>query len=592
MFIYFCHEFCYFLAAHIFSYELEAELETELETELEAELEAELAPHLAEESSSKAVHLDEWSVVPFTIYQGTTKIFIHRESKSHMVLVKRNGNRPLLRYSKLMRLFYIRKYLDRKCRESKKEKKTEMLGKTPKLEKTPLSCEPLTCRSKKKTISEGTPEVITFEELGVESWLIKISKSVQINYPTKIQQLCLPYIMKGNNVIATSETGTGKTICYCWSILQELNKNLFGIFALVLLPTRELVIQVIEQFFLYGFKVGIKAISCIGGFSLIEQRKSVLAKPHIIVGTPGRMSDIINNCEDVRNCFKRLEFLVLDEADLLLQKCYEMNLKIILENLPKSGNQDIGEGRDRSSIKRRRTLLFSSTITDSLNLLLESFPNDNLILVNANKKQKPLKNLDQRYIYIDEIAQLTYLVYLLRNKLADQSGIIFTDNCYRCELIYTVLSMLGKFSVESIHSSKDPKKRLATLAKVKNGFCKILVATDIISRGIDIPKTSFVINFDFPNDAVLYIHRIGRTARANRKGLAISFVDKRDINSFNHVKQIMKTALKLYRMNKKEVLQDMFKIGRVLKKAEMLLKEREDVRLENRHMQRFLHDSM
>ncbi|ANQ09834.1 Uncharacterized protein PCOAH_00042600 [Plasmodium coatneyi] len=494
---------------------------------------------------------------------------------------EKGGRPPLLKHSKLRRkLFYIKMYFERKRHEARSaHRRRDDEGNSP------GGC--------------AAPPV-TFEELGVEDWLIKISKTVQISHPTKIQQLCLPLIMKGHNVIGTSETGTGKTICYCWGILQELNKNSFGVFALVLLPTRELVVQVVEQFLLYGYRIGIKILSCIGGSSLIEQRRGVLAKPHVVVGTPGRTSDIMENCEDVTNCFKRLTFFVLDEADLLLQKCYEEKLAIILRNLPKrqdggiepvtgSGSGSLCGGTLCSRIGRRRTLLFSSTITDSLELLANSFPNEDLILVNVNKKQKPLKNLDQRYIYVDEIAQMTYLVYLLRKELPDQSGIIFTDNSYRCELVYTVLCMLGGFSVESIHSSKDPKKRLAALSKIKNGGCKILVATDIISRGIDIPKTSFVINFDFPNEAVLYVHRVGRTARANRKGVAISFVDKRDVNSFNHVKEIMKGALKPWRLKKKEVLQDMFQVGRVLKKAELLLEEREDARREHRRMQRFVH---
>ncbi|KJP86320.1 hypothetical protein AK88_04039 [Plasmodium fragile] len=504
---------------------------------------------------------------------------------------KGRGNPPLLllRHSKLRKLFYIRMYLKRKRREARSSNRHR--------------------DDEGNSRSGHTAPPVTFEELGVEDWLVKVSKTVQISHPTKIQQLCLPLIMKGHNVIGTSETGTGKTICYCWGILQELNKNSFGVFAIVLLPTRELVVQVVEQFLLYGYRIGIKILSCIGGSSLIEQRRGVLAKPHVIVGTPGRTSDIMENCVDVTNCFKRLKFFVLDEADLLLQKCYETKLEVILRSLPKRGDSTSascaaaggshiaavggsGSGLGGASGGGRRTLLFSSTITDSLKLLANCFPQDNLILVNANKKQKPLKNLDQRYIYVDEIAQMTYLVYLLRKKLPDQSGIIFTDNSYRCELIYTVLCMLGGFSAESIHSSKDPKKRLGALSKIKNGGCKILVATDIISRGIDIPKTSFVINFDFPNDSVLYVHRVGRTARANRKGVAVSFVDKRDVNSFNNVMKMMKGALKPWRLKKKEVLQDMFKVGRVLKKAELLLEEREDARREHRRMQKFVHRAM
>ncbi|CDU20142.1 hypothetical protein YYC_00459 [Plasmodium yoelii 17X] len=467
-----------------------------------------------------------------------------------------------LGFRKRYRRYYIIKYLnkrflkDKKRNENKNENENENENESGNEEESDCSSD------------TNGPE--SFEELGIDDWLIKISKSVQIIKPTKIQKLCLPLIIEGKNVIGSSETGTGKTICYCWGMLQELNKNFYGIFGLIILPTRELVFQIVEQFHLYGNKIGIKILSCIGGFSLIEQRRNILNKPHIVVGTPGRVSDILDDCIDVKNCFKRLRFLVLDEADLLLQKSFEDKLKIILSNIPK---ETFGEPR--------RTLFFSSTITDSINLLNKTFPNDKLILVDANKKQKPLKNLDQRYIYIDSIAQITYLVYILKNKLIDMSGIIFTANSYKCELIYNVLNSLGTFSVESIHSSKDQRKRMSSLLRFKNGFCKILIATDIISRGIDIPKVAFVINFDFPNEIIQYIHRIGRTARANRKGLSISFIDKKDLQSFNNVKIAMKNKLKPYILNKNEVLADMLKIGKVVKKVEMMLQEKKDIKKEN-----------
>ncbi|SBT80088.1 ATP-dependent RNA helicase DBP8, putative [Plasmodium malariae] len=437
----------------------------------------------------------------------------------------------LSRISKLWKLFYIRKYLNKKYKERERRKKKEESYERNKGEKSVKS----KWNEEKGSASIRGDNMVTFKSLGVEEWLIKISKSVHIVHPTKIQRLCLPLIIEGKNVIGSSETGTGKTICYCWSILQELNKNFFAIFALILVPTRELVFQIVEQFHLYGTKIGVKVLSCIGGFSLIEQRSILLSKPHIVVGTPGRVSDLLYNCEDIIKCFKRLRYIVLDEADLLLQKCFESKLKIILDSIPKSSNNS-----------ERKTLFFSSTITDALHYIKEGFPNDNLLLVNANKKQKPVKNLDQRYIYIDDIAQITYLVYILKNKLIDQSGIIFTANSYKCELIYTVLNMLNHFSVECLHSSKEQKKRMSSLSKFKNGMCKILVATDIISRGIDIPKISFVINFDFPNDTVKYIHRVGRTARADRKGLAISFIDKKGEKKKDRTEKFVKKNIAIY----------------------------------------------
>lgn len=421
---------------------------------------------------------------------------------------------------------------------------------------------------------------VPFEELGVDDWLIHISKSVQIYYATKIQRLCLPLIMQGKNVVGSSETGSGKTICYCWSILQELNRSFYGVFALILLPTRELTLQVAEQFILYGKRIGVKVLNCIGGFSLIEQRKHILGKPNIVIGTPGRISDILENCIDIKNCFKRLRYLVLDEADLLLQQCFEEKLKIILNSIPKNPTLQKEE--------QRRTLFFSATITESIQILKETFPNDNLIVVNTNKKQKPPKNLNQRYIYVEPIAQITYLVYLLQNDLVDLSGIIFVDNSYNCQLVSSVLNDIGMKSVDCIHSQKEQTKRISVLSKFKNGMCKILVATDLISRGIDIPKVAFVINFDFPNEAVQYIHRVGRTARANRKGIAISFIDSYDVPCFEKVKRIMKKHLKPYKINKQQVLENMLKIGKVVKKWQIILDEQKKVKQENEQLKQHI----
>lgn len=488
--------------------------------------------------------------------------------------------KPILRYSKFTKLIRINRakgssILDKretikkvKCACEKKKKHIDKIVSTDLKEKRKNEVE----EEEEEEESEEEDEQISFDQLGVPDWLIKISKSVQINYATKIQRLCLPLIFEGKNVIGSGETGSGKTICYCWGILNDLHKNFFAIFALILIPTRELALQITEQFNLYGAKIGVHVISCIGGFSLIEQRKYIMNKPHVVVGTPARISNIMENCIDVKNCFKRLRYLVLDEADVLLQDSFEDKLKIILQNLPKNEN------------KERRTLFFSATITNSLRLLKETFPNEDLCMIDANPKQKPVKNLDQRFIYVEPIAQMTYLVYLLKNKLQNLSGIIFTDNSYTCQLIHSVLVELHISSVTCIHSQKEQKKRFSALSSLKNGSCKIMVATDLISRGIDIPKVSFVINYDFPNDPIQYIHRVGRTARANKKGIAISFIDKRDMRCFKKVKEFMKTKLKPYELNKEEVLQDMFKIGRVLNKCVIHLEEQKMIKEENEQL--------
>ncbi|VWU50912.1 ATP-dependent RNA helicase DBP8, putative [Hepatocystis sp. ex Piliocolobus tephrosceles] len=500
---------------------------------------------------------------------------------------------------KLNRRFYIRKYLINKLKKKKREQKKRRLerengkyvndsngssnGSSDGSSDGNSDCSSngssdgssdnsSDCSSDGSTNScDEHNSKITFQELGVENWLIKICNSVNIFYPTRIQQLCLPLIIKENrNVIGSSDTGTGKTICYCFSILQDLNKNMCSIFALILLPTRELVFQVVDIFQLYGIKIGVKILSCIGGFSLIEQRKKIYHKPHIVIGTPGRVSDILNNCEDIKIYFKRLKYIVLDEADLLLQEHFENHLKIILNNLPQDINNE------------RKTLFFSSTITESLHLLKNTFSNNNdikkLVLINVNKKKKPLKNLDQRFLYIDTLVQLNYLIYILQNKVNNLSGIIFAANSYKCELICNVLQMSGIGSVVSIHTGKDQQKRISSLLRFKNGLCKILVATDLISRGIDIPHVAFVINFDFPNDVTQYIHRVGRTARANKKGLAISFVDKKDKQVFNEVKQIMKKKLKPYIIDKQDVLNNLFKTGKIIKMAELKLEEQKEIK--------------
>ncbi|KAJ3018648.1 hypothetical protein HKX48_002754 [Thoreauomyces humboldtii] len=364
------------------------------------------------------------------------------------------------------------------------------------------------------------PAKRTFRDLGLDSWLEDALRSLSIKEPSEIQQACIPEVLAGKDVIGSANTGSGKTAAFALPILQKLAEDPFGVFALVITPTRELAFQIAEQFRVLGAGVNLKQTVVVGGLDMMTQALELSRRPHVIVATPGRLVDHINSSTDAVN-LKRLKFLVLDEADRLLDDTFADDLAVILDRLP----------------KKRQTLLFSATLTEeikSLNFSSTSKP----FTYQCNARFDTVEKLEQSYVFISSTVRDAYLTQLIQSNFEDKTIIIFTQTCRTAERLRIMLRELNLRST-ALHAQMSQADRLGSLAKFKGGIVPILIATDVGSRGLDIPAVQVVINYELPADATDYIHRVGRTARAGRGGLSLSLVTQHDINVLLNIENKM-----------------------------------------------------
>ncbi|KAI8824154.1 P-loop containing nucleoside triphosphate hydrolase protein [Fimicolochytrium jonesii] len=360
----------------------------------------------------------------------------------------------------------------------------------------------------------------TFNDLGLDSWLEDALRTLSIKEPTEIQRACIPEILAGRDVVGSATTGSGKTAAFALPILQKLAEDPYGIFALVVTPTRELAFQIAEQFRVLGAGINLKQSVVVGGLDMMNQALELSRRPHVIVATPGRLVDHINSSSNAIS-LKRLKFLVLDEADRLLDDTFAEDLEAILDQLP----------------KKRQTLLFSATMTDEIKGL-KFKEGVKPFVYECNTRFDTVEKLDQRYMFISSTVRDAYLAHLIRTTFEGKTMIIFTGKCRTCERLRITLRELGLKST-ALHAQMSQADRLGSLAKFKSGIVPILLATDVGSRGLDIPTVQVVLNYELPADATDYIHRVGRTARAGRGGLSLSFVTQHDINVLLNIEKKM-----------------------------------------------------
>ncbi|GIX60645.1 ATP-dependent RNA helicase [Babesia caballi] len=406
----------------------------------------------------------------------------------------------------------------------------------------------------------------SFKDLGVPEWLIELASGVSISAPTKIQELCLPAALRGDNVIGCAQTGTGKTICFCWPILVALAKDPYGVFGLVLTGSRELAFQIGDQFTIFGVQMNIKVCVCVGGVDIVQQSLQLEARPHVVIATPGRLAEQVDVKErNIAKVFAKVKYLVFDEADKLLHQTFEEPLRKVIGCLP-------------STKEGRVTYLFSATITKAIEALCESFKGTQFHFFDVTKGQEaPFHELElkQQYLFLPQNVHLPYLVHLLRTGLveneADQ-GIIFTATRKRCQLVTVALELLD-FKATCVHSLMKQRKRNACLAKFRTGVSKLLVATDLVARGIDIQAVSFVVNLDFPGTTEDYIHRVGRTARSGRSGTAISFIDEDDVGKLRRVEEEAQVKLEKLEVDDAQAVKLLNKVSVATQRARVYLQE-------------------
>lgn len=331
-----------------------------------------------------------------------------------------------------------------------------------------------------------------------------------------------------------------------------------SLFGLVLAPTRELAYQISQSFENLGSTIGVRCAVIVGGMGMVEQAIALGKKPHIVVATPGRLLDHLENTKGFS--LRTLKYLVMDEADRLLDMDFGPILDKILKVLP----------------RERRTYLFSATMSSKVESLQRaSLSNPLRVSVSSNKYQT-VSTLLQSYLFIPHKHKDIYLVYLL-NEFAGQSAIIFMRTVHETQRIAFLLRALG-FGAIPLHGQLSQSARLGALGKFRSRSRDILVATDVAARGLDIPSVDVVLNFDLPTDSKTYIHRVGRTARAGKSGVAISFVTQYDVEIWMRVEAALGKKLKEYDVPKDEVMVLAERVGEAQRQAIMEMKNFDEKR--------------
>lgn len=335
-------------------------------------------------------------------------------------------------------------------------------------------------------------------------------------------------------MIGLAETGSGKTLAFALPIVQALLNDPQPFFALIIAPTRELCVQISEHFQALGQSFGLKTAVIVGGLDLMAQTVALVnKKPHVIVATPGR---ILHHLENTKGfSLSQLKFLVMDEADKLLNMDFEAQLDKILAGIP----------------KERRTMLFSATMTTKVSKLQRASL-INPVKVEASNRNDTARHLVQNYIFLPHKYKDCYLVHLV-NEFAGKTLLVFVITCKQALRSCLILRNLG-FDVSTIHGQMSQAKRLGSLNKFKSKETKILVATDVASRGLDIPNVDVVINYDIPLSHKEYIHRVGRTARAGKSGLAVSLTTQYDVEDYQRIETAIDKKLDAYPVSKEDAL--------------------------------------
>ncbi len=352
---------------------------------------------------------------------------------------------------------------------------------------------------------QSTP---TFLELDLIEPLQRALKDSGYTTPTPIQKAAIPYLLKGRDVQGCAQTGTGKTAAFALPILQHLTQNPKKYEhnqarVLVLTPTRELAIQIFESFDTYAKFLKLKGAVVFGGVSQQQQVRSLTGGVDVLVATPGRLLDLISQ-RLVR--LDRVEIFVLDEADRMLDMGFINDVRKVVKLLP----------------PKRQTVFFSATMPSEIKSLAASILKDPAF-VEVTPVSSTVELIEQSVMYVDKERKRDLLRVLLKDR-AFQRVIVFTRTKHGANRVVEVLAKNG-ISSDAIHGNKSQGARQRALENFKAGKVRVLVATDIAARGIDIDDISHVINFEVPNISESYVHRIGRTARAGAKGIAISFCD-------------------------------------------------------------------
>ena len=364
-----------------------------------------------------------------------------------------------------------------------------------------------------------------FESLGLSKKLLQAVESEGYTTPTPVQEQSIPPLLAGRDVLGVAQTGTGKTAAFALPVLQVMSRSIPQgkryIRALILSPTRELAAQIGERFSAYSENLNLNHKVIFGGVNQNPQVRALQKGLDILVATPGRLLDLIGQ----RHIdLSRVEFFVLDEADRMLDMGFIRDINKVLKLLP----------------KRRQNLLFSATMPSSIADLAGSFLN-NAVMIDVSPKEITVDRIEQKIMFVRKADKRRLLVQIIKSQKV-KCGIVFTRTKHGANRLVKQLDQSG-ISAAAIHGNKSQGARTKALAGFKAGRIPILVATDIASRGIDVDGITHVFNYDLPNEPESYVHRIGRTARAGRSGIAYGFCDNTESGYLVGIQQLIEAEI-------------------------------------------------
>jgi ATP-dependent RNA helicase RhlE len=366
---------------------------------------------------------------------------------------------------------------------------------------------------------------MTFESLGLSTSILKAVAEKGYTTPSPIQVQTIPVILKGGDIMACAQTGTGKTAGFVLPMLQLLGERPVArsnhALALIVTPTRELAAQIHESILTYGKNEQIRSAVVFGGVKINPQMMKLRKGVDILVATPGRLLDLYNQ-NAIK--FSDIEILVLDEADRMLDMGFIHDIKKIIALLP----------------KKRQSLLFSATFPAEIDQLAKSFLRDP-IEISVSPQNTTATTVTQKIYPVDRNRKTNLLVHLIHNEGWTQA-LVFSRTKHGANKLVKILCQ-ENINAAAIHGNKSQAQRTKALENFKQGNIQILVATDIAARGIDIDQLPQVVNFDLPNVPADYVHRIGRTGRAGSNGQAISLVSLDEMKQLNDIERLIKRPI-------------------------------------------------
>jgi len=363
--------------------------------------------------------------------------------------------------------------------------------------------------------------------------------------PTDIQYKSIPSIMNGEDVLAIAQTGTGKTAAFAIPIINRIHKHktskrVYGITCIVMVPTRELAMQIGEVFAALAKHTRVKVYALHGGVEQDPQIKKLQKGLDILVTTPGRMFDLIHQKYINLN---RIRTLVIDEADRMLDLGFIEDITFIKKMLP----------------RRHQTLFFSATINQEIKKLAYSQVKSSAVRIQISPEDPVSKNVTH-YVMFVEMDDKRFFLKEFIGENPDSKIIVFVRTRVRAERVARAMEKF-EISTMTIHGEKDQDDRSEVMKQFKEGACKILIATDVSARGIDIPDVHYVINYDLPDIPENYVHRVGRTGRGFNKGSAISFCSEGEKRLLADIQQLLKKEIKVLHINKEEYTETTSTLG-------------------------------